>query len=147
MTAKCGTVVNLERGAAKEKLAGIRKSGEFVEAFDGVADGVEKVVAGQGNKVAPSVFAPLAGKDPLVFLVQLSKLLIFLREQTQKEQIRDLLDRVHGVVDPAGIKHIHQLVHLLPQAGRKKVGPKFKARLCNSVLCFKRRSHTKHLHI
>ena len=43
-SAKCGTVVNLERGAAKEELASIRKAGKFVKTFDGVADGVKKII-------------------------------------------------------------------------------------------------------
>jgi hypothetical protein len=61
-----GAVENLECGAAEQELAGAGEAREFVQAFDGVADGVEQVVAGERGEVAPGVPGPLAREDTVV---------------------------------------------------------------------------------
>ena len=43
-------VVNLERGAIEKQLAGFRKAGQFVKAFDGGTDGVKKLIASEVTK-------------------------------------------------------------------------------------------------
>ena len=56
-----------------------------MQAFDGIADGVEQVVAGQGDEVAPGEPGPLAGEDAVVLLApERRDRLILLREQAQE---------------------------------------------------------------
>ena len=83
--AERGAVVNLEGGAAEQELAGVGEAGQFVEAFDGVADGVEQVVAGERDEVAPGEARPFAGEDAGVFLVERGEDFVFLGEQAQRK--------------------------------------------------------------
>ena len=46
---------------------------------------------------------------------------VALGEQAQEEEVGDLLDGVHRVVDPAGPKDVHELIDLLTKAGGEKV--------------------------
>ena len=94
-------VINLERGAAEQELAGVGQARQFVQAFDGVADGVEEIVAGQRDEIAPGEPRPLAGENAVVFLVERGERLVLFGEQAEKEQVGNLLDGIHRVVDAA----------------------------------------------
>ena len=118
---KRGAVVNLEGGAAEEELAGVGQAGKFVELFDGVTDGVEEIVAGQRDEVAPGVARPFAGEDAGVFLVEAGQDIILLRQQAQEEQIGNLLDGIHRIVHAARPEDVHELVDLLAEAGGKEI--------------------------
>ena len=60
--AERGAVVDFERGAAERSLPVSDQSGKFVEAFDGVADGIEELVAGERDEVAPGDTATICRK-------------------------------------------------------------------------------------
>ena len=92
-----------------------------MQAFDGVADGIEKVVAGEGDEVAPGEARPFAGKDAGVFLVEGGKGFVFFGEQAEKKQIGNLLDGIHRVVHAARLEDVHQLVDLLAKAGGEEI--------------------------
>ena len=120
--AERGAVVNLERGAAEEELAGVGEAGQFVEAFDGIADGVEQVVAGERDEVAPGEARPFAGEDAVYFLSRVARTFVLLGEQAQEEQVGNLLDGIHRVVHAARPEDVHELVDLLAKAGGEEVG-------------------------
>ena len=119
--AERGAVVDFQRGAAKEEPAGVGEAGEFMQALDGVADGVEKIVAGERDEVAPREARPFAGEDARVFFVEAGEDFVLLREQAEEEQIRTLLDGIHRVVHAARVEDVHELVHLLAQAGGEEI--------------------------
>jgi hypothetical protein len=119
--AKRGAVVNLERGAAKQELAGVCEAGELVEAFNSIAHSVEKSVASESDEVTPSEAGPFAGEDAVILLVEAGEGLVLLGEQAKEEQIGNLLDGVHRVVHATGIQDVHELLHLLAEAGGEEV--------------------------
>ena len=120
--AERGAVVDLERRAAEEELAGVGEAGELVQALDSIAGGVEQRVAGEDDEVAPGEARPFAGEDAGVFLVEGREGLVLLGEQAEKEQIGTLLDGIHRIVHAAGPEDVHQPVDLLAKAGGKEIG-------------------------
>jgi hypothetical protein len=60
--------------------------------FNCAAQGVEELVAGEGNEVAPGVTRPFAREDALVALLDVRGLIVALGEQSQKNQVGELLD-------------------------------------------------------
>ena len=60
--AKRRPVVNFQRGAVEKELSGVGKTRQFVEAFDGGADGVEQLIAGQRDEIAPRDTVPICPK-------------------------------------------------------------------------------------
>ena len=88
-----------------------------MQAFDGGADGVEKLVAGQRDEIAPGELRPVAGEDARVLLVEGGELFVLLGKQAEEEQVGNLLDGIHRVVDAARLKDVHELIDLLTKAG------------------------------
>ena len=115
--AQRGPIVNLERGAIEQQLAGVRQPRQFVEVLDRVADRIEELIAGQRDEVAPREARPRAGEDALVLLVHHRQQIVLLGQQPQEDQVRQLLDGIHRVVDAARPENIHQPIDLLAQAG------------------------------
>ena len=115
--AQCRAVINLEGSATEEKLASIGKARKFVEAFNGVANGVEQIVARQSDEIAPRKSCPFTGEDADVLLIECGKQFVFLGEQSQKEQVGNLLNRIHRVIHATRIQNVHELIDLLAKAG------------------------------
>jgi hypothetical protein len=86
-SAERGAVVNFERGAAEQKFAGVGQSRQFVQTFDGVADGIEKFVTGERDEIAPCEARPFAGKNAGIFFVERGKRFVLFGEQPEKKQI------------------------------------------------------------
>ena len=63
-----------------------------MQTFNGIADGIEKLVAGKRDEIAPRESRPFAGKDSDVFFIKRSKRFILLGKQTEKKQIGTLLN-------------------------------------------------------
>ncbi len=84
-----------------------------MQALDAGPHGIEQLIAGERDEIAPGKPRPFAGEDAGVLLIQARQQFIFFREQAQKEQVGDLLDRIHGVVDATRPQDVHELVHLL----------------------------------
>ena len=114
--AERGAVVNFERGAAEQKFAGVGQAGQFVQTFDGVADGIEKLVTGKRDEIAPCEARPFAGKNAGVFFIERGERFVLFGEQTEKKQIGNLLNGIHRVVHAARVKDVHELVNFLTQA-------------------------------
>ena len=60
--AKRRPVVNFEGGAIEQELAGVGETGKFVEAFDGVADGIEELSPVERDKITPRDTVPTCRK-------------------------------------------------------------------------------------
>src|SRR5665811_1589187 len=115
-------VVDLQVGVAEELATGGGEAGELVQALYHGAEGVEELVAGERDDVVPGVPRPLALEDGGVAALDDAELLITLGEQAEEEEVGELLDGVHGVVDAARPEGIHPPVDLLAHARREEVG-------------------------
>ena len=114
--AERGAVVNFERGAAEQKFAGVGQARQFMQTFNGVADGIEKLVTGERDEIAPCEARPFAGKNAFVFFIERGKSFVFFGKQTEKKQVGNLLNGIHRVVHAARVKNVHELVNFLTQA-------------------------------
>ena len=77
--------------------------------------------------------AHLPEKMRLYFLSSAARRLVVLGQQAQEEQVGNLLDGIHRVVDAARPEDVHQLVDLLAQAGGEEIG-------CRGSACCRVRS-------
>ena len=68
--AERGAVVNLERGAAEQKFAGVGQAGQFVQSSMASRTALKKLVAGERDEIAPGEARPFAGKNAVVFFVE-----------------------------------------------------------------------------
>ncbi len=85
-----GAVIDLERGAAEEQLPGGRSGWAARAVFRWHRGRASKrLVAGQGDEVAPGVARPLAGEDPPVSGLDHGGLLVAIGEQAQEDAGRN----------------------------------------------------------
>ena len=114
-SAKSGPVINFQCGTVEEEFSSGGHAGQLVKTLNRTTDSIKQLVASKSYKISPSQAGPIPREDSFVFLVELCELFIPFRKQAQEEQIGNLLDGVHGVVDATGVKDIHELIDFLAQ--------------------------------
>ena len=93
-----------------------------MEFFDSSPQSIEQLITGQGDEVTPRITRPWTGEDSLVAFLDVGGLFVALGKQTQEDQVGELLNGIHRVVDAARPEDVHELVHLLAESRREKVG-------------------------
>ena len=78
---------------------------------------VEKLITCEGHEVTPGIASPLIGKDPRYFLVHGGHNVVPFAQKTQENEVGELLDGIHGVVDATRPEDVHELIHLLAKPG------------------------------
>ena len=67
----------------------------------------------------------------LYFLSSAASVIVLLGQQPQEEQVGNLLDGIHRVVDAARPEDVHELIDLLAQAGGEEIVPVRRAQVAS----------------